>query len=136
MIDLIKSLHWEKGRQETGYWKAAVRIDDERLKVLVERSLKLIGQSDLQSFDCYILKYPTGSLIPPHKDKGSVFGSEHWRLNALIADDHTGGELMVEKRPIKLFVGDAIVFRPDDLLHSVSEITNGTRYMWSVGTML
>lgn len=137
LLRLIDTLHWEKGRQETGYLKSLVPVkDSEHLKDLVARSLCELGQEDLDCYDCYILKYPTGSFIPPHKDKGRLFGKKHWRLNALIAHDHTGGQLVIEDRQINLLPGDALVFTPDEMTHSVSEITNGIRYVWSVGTML
>lgn len=41
--------------------------------------------------DCYILKYPEGSEIPPHTDP--VPGRKHWRMNVVLKRATVGGRL-------------------------------------------
>lgn len=144
LLALANTLVWEAGRQETGYQKAAVPagFGDGLKEILVERSFNALGWSDKNEYfttghfpphDCYILKYPIDSFIPPHKDD-APFGSEHWRLNAIISSGD-GGLLQLNCRNVELGYGDAVIFRPDQLMHSVSKIKRGERYVWSFGTL-
>lgn len=127
-------LDWIPGRQETGYLKAFVPVADNGVfQELVAKSLAALKVPETTACDCYILKYPPDSLIPPHKDD-APFDSEHWRLNAIIKST-LGGKLYIKDRNVELWTGDAVIFRPDIMEHKVSRVYDGTRYVWSVGIL-
>ncbi len=131
LCEMIPNLTFEIGRQETGYKKAAVPQTDERIQDLLQRSKKsLVTDGDI---DAWVLEYPVKSFIPSHKDD-APFGTEHWRLNAVIVPD-TYSSLFIEKHMVHMNEGDAVIFRPDLHEHKVSEVTFQTRYIWSVGCL-
>lgn len=104
-------LRWQKGRQNTGYDKCLI---------FVSRWLKC---------DCYILRFNTGSAIPPHTDK--IDSGRHFRLNIVLKHAKAGGQFHCEQM---LFESNRVkLFRPDLHAHSVSLITDGTRYVLSLG---
>jgi hypothetical protein len=101
---------WVDGREGTGY-----------------QILTLVRTSILP-FDCYIIRYPTGSYMPPHRDK--VKGKKHYRLN-LILRRARGGEFVVKNA---IFRSSRLnIFRPDLETHSVTKVESGTRYVFSIG---
>ncbi|WP_247682636.1 hypothetical protein [Pseudoalteromonas sp. MMG013] len=55
---------WQQGRQQSGYHK-----------------MLLCGAYWPIKFDVYLLKFPKGSVIPPHTDK--VEKGKHYRLGAV-----------------------------------------------------
>lgn len=61
---------WEHGRQGTGYQK-----------------MLLIACPWPLAFDLYLLKYPVGTKIPPHRDP--VKGRRHYRLNIELVPSET-----------------------------------------------
>lgn len=76
-----------------------------------------------------IYKWPTGSSMPFHMDKGDELASIIY-----LNDDYQGGYTVVEDREIKPEMGKLVIFSSSDMMHGVSEIT-GTRYtlaMWYV----
>ena len=78
LLSFSEKLNWENGRQDTGYLKAAVLPNkNEVIDNLIIKSLKYLDKEDPMSltYDCYILKYPSGSFMPQHKDD-APFGSE------------------------------------------------------------
>jgi hypothetical protein len=108
-------LRWERGRQETGYDKC----------LLVQSPLPI-------PFDCYLLRYPDGSEIPPHRDP--VSGGRHFRLNIVLKPARSGGHFvcadpLLDLGPIKLF-------RSDKSNHSVTRVVGGSRYVLSIGWVL
>jgi hypothetical protein len=107
------TLPWESGRQRSGYQK-----------------LKLwsFGFSD-----CYLLKYPQGSKIPPHVD--AVDGRKHYRLNIVLKRARKGGRFICSRLLFKLG-GRVYLFRPDVEKHSITEILEGSRYVLSFGVAL
>lgn len=97
-------------------------------------------------YDAYFLKFGIGSRIPPHVDPvPAASNTQHWRLNALLTE-HGGGRVRLGGTcdgdyvdvgvELDLEVGDAVVFRPDAVRHSVAEVTSGERLVWSVGCLL
>ena len=105
-------LRWRSGRQESGYDK-----------------MLLLANPFLVPFDCYLLRFRTGSEIPSHTDP--VSDKRHYRLNIIVRKAKQGGEFLCsdpiyENRRIKLF-------RPDVSSHSVTKVTEGTRYVVSIG---
>lgn len=100
---------WEAGRQRGGY----------------DKLLLLEGRR----FDIYLLRFPVGSSVPPHRDP--VAGARHLRVNVVVVPARRGGEFecteaYVDWSRIK-------VFRSDLHEHAVSEIEAGTRWVLSVG---
>lgn len=73
----------------------------------------------------YVTKYDAGQLCKAHTDPADI------TVIVLLNNSFTDGELVIGKRKIKLDVGDAVVFS-DRLMHSVTEVTTGTRYAVSV----
>ena len=108
---MTKWLKWQDGRQGTGYAK-----------------MLLAQASRPFAFDCYILRYPVGTSIPPHRDY--VAGRKHYRLNIVVKQSE-GGEFLCEN-PI-FSNGRINFFRPDESEHSVTTVTGSTRYVFSIG---
>lgn len=109
-------LRWQKGRQQSGYDKM----------LLVATRLPFVW---LRGFDAYLLRFPVGSHIPPHRDV--VESGRHYRLNIVLHLARKGGvfscsDSLFESKRIKLF-------RPDIAEHAVSEVEAGTRLLLSVG---
>lgn len=105
-------MKWDQGRQGTGYGK----------------KLLLTGRWPLP-FDCYLLKYPEGSEIPPHVDP--VVKGKHYRLNIVLKASKQGGEFMCAT-PVWA-IGRIKLFRPDVCEHSVTKVKGSTRYVLSIG---
>jgi hypothetical protein len=108
-------LHWEAGRQNTGYDK-----------------LLLAANPFLIQFDCYLLRFPEGTQIPPHRDP--VKSGRHYRLNLIVKRSRAGGEFVCtdpifETRRVKFF-------RSDLCTHSVTRVVGGSRYVLSIGWVL
>jgi hypothetical protein len=107
-----KALRWERGRQQSGY--------DKMLLILSPFPVP---------FDWYLLRFPTGSEIPPHVDP--VDGRRHFRLNIILRPAQKGGEFICtdpiwNRKRIKLF-------RPDMSEHSVTRVEAGSRLVLSIG---
>lgn len=103
---------WRSGRQGSGY----------------DKMLLLTARWPLP-FDCYLIRYPHGSAIPPHVDP--VGKGRHYRLNLILKSPQAGGEFvcaapLFSSRRIKLF-------RPDLCEHSVTRVEGGSRYVLSIG---
>lgn len=100
---------WSNGRKKTGY---------EKLRII-----------SFWFFDCYILRFRKGSLIPKHRDP--VADKKHYRLNIILKNAKAGGEFNCSNCIIDW--GRIKLFRPDRYKHSVTEVTEGTRYVLSMG---
>ena len=105
-------MRWQEGRQGSGY---------EKLPLLVGRRV-----------DLYLLRFPTGSSVPMHRDP--VDGLRHLRLNLILVPARRGGAFVCDApildRPrIKLF-------RPDSCAHAVTPIEAGTRWVLSLGVAI
>jgi hypothetical protein len=108
-------LRWARGRQGSGYDK-----------MLLARASWPLG------FDCYLLRYPRGSAIPPHTDP--LTNMRHYRLNIVVWRAQQGGDFVCAT---PIFSTQRIkFFRPDACEHSVTEVTAGTRYVFSLGWAL
>ena len=80
-------------------------------------------------FDCYLIRYPEGSEIPPHTDP--VEARRHFRLNIVLKQSPAGGDFICANpiwatRRVKFF-------RPDRSEHSVTRVVGGSRYILSLG---
>ena len=79
--------------------------------------------------DCYLLRFPPGSSVPPHLD--AVPAGRHYRLNIVLRAAQRGGAFVCA-RPIH--AGRRVkLFRPDLERHSVTRIEQGTRWVLSIG---
>jgi hypothetical protein len=111
----VKLWRWNKGRQGTGY---------DVFPFLISKWLKA---------DCYLIRLKKGVTVSEHKDEVKI--GRHFRFNIHFGW-FKGGVLSNEK-----FIWDgrtsvrrgAYLFRPDESKHSVSEVTSGTLYIFSVG---
>lgn len=136
---------WTEGRQHTQYFKHSLRgssaISIEKYRQLIDRSLRCLLPSKLVNenlaefsgeistlqvpssleWDCYLIKYPSGSHIPFHTDPiPSPDGPNarvHRRLNALVLPAGSGGnfefKLGSEVQSMSPAAGDAIVREND-----------------------
>lgn len=110
----MKWLNWEKGRQNSGYEK-----------------MLLATLPKPFPFDCYLLKYPEGSKIGWHTDEVPE-GKNHYRLNITLQQPLRGGLFRTKNPPI--YKSNRVAFfRPDKNEHEVTEIEEGTRYVFSFG---
>ena len=105
-------MEYQQGRQGTGYLK----------KKLLEWKF----------FDLYILKYPEGSQIPPHKDP--VPGKRHYRVNLELKKAVLGGKFKAQSTILNF--GRLAIFRSDISEHEVTKILAGERIVLSFGLAL
>lgn len=105
---------WTKGRQGTGYEKC-----------LLFTTPWPIGM------DVYLLRYTQGQGIPPHNDP--VLGKRHYRFNWVLTQS-VGGQFVCDN-PL-WSRGQFHFFRSDLSTHSVTPVTQGTRYVLSIGWVL
>ena len=103
---------WRLGRQGTGY--------DKMLLATLPWPIP---------FDCYLIRYPIGSAIPPHTDP--VAQRRHFRLNIVLKASPSGGEFVCAD---PIFATRRIkFFRPDVSSHEVTPVVGGNRYVLSLG---
>lgn len=107
----MKWLQWEKGRQEGGYDKM------------------MLLQSQLLRCDLYILRFPPGSEIKPHRDP--VDGREHYRANLTVWPAPKGGAFVCENPLYQSRYFN--FFRPDISTHSMTRVEGGSQYILSFG---
>lgn len=80
-------------------------------------------------FDCYLLKFPQGCTVPPHRD--TVSNGRHYRLNIVLKKAKKGGEFICDA---PIYQSARIkLFRPDICEHAVTKVELGNRYLLSVG---
>lgn len=143
------SPEWVRGRQDGGYLILPIPPDQDAPKWmgdLTRRSLKLLresplcGQASLDpgheflAWDRYLIHYPEGAAIPEHTDPVPE-GQRHIRLNAQFGPVMEGGVFHLCGAAIPMNPGDAVIFRPDRDVHSVTQVTQGERWLWSVGAV-
>lgn len=121
---------WAPGRQATGYDILPLRA---RLpgSLVLARALAKIGTPFEDYWDAYFIRYLEGARIPPHVDP-ALHGKHHRRLNAVLTQAASGGELFVAGVRVDLAVGDAVLFSPDRETHEVTAV-GGSRLLLSVG---
>ncbi len=122
---------WQEGRQGTGYEKHDL-TSETALEWLIARALGELNDPD--EYDAWLLRYPPGSEIPSHTDP-AIDGMCHVRFNAIVSAGE-GGLLTLDGTPVSLEDGDAYIFRPDLVVHSVAKVTVGPRLLLSVGANL
>lgn len=109
------AFRWQRGRQNSGY--------DKMLLFTLPWPLP---------FDSYILRFPEGVSIPPHKDP--VQTGRHYRLNIILKAPRSGGEFVCAA---PIYASKRIkFFRPDECEHSVTKVEGGSRYVLSIGWVL
>lgn len=125
---------WKPGRQGTGYDILPLRDVAELAPLvapLIARALSRLGTPYEDFWDCYLIRYLDGSSIPKHTD-AAQHERRHRRINAVLEQARTGGELFVDGAKIDLAVGDAVLFFPDQEVHEVTQV-GGSRLLFSVG---
>lgn len=101
----MKWFKWEEGRQGSGYFK-----------------MKLL---EWKFFDLYLLKFPTGTKVPPHTDKVKL--KKHYRFNWLLKGKDT---FLCPKTLWRKW--RFVFFRPDRVLHALNTVQEDT-YILSLG---
>jgi hypothetical protein len=121
---------WVTGRQGTGYDTLPLR-DAFADHAAVARALATIGTPFEHYWDVYVIRYLDGAHIPAHVDSAQ-HGRRHRRINALLAQPQSGGDLYIDDAHVVLDIGDAVLFEPDRERHYVTPVV-GTRLLFSVG---
>lgn len=99
----------QTGRQGTGYFKRAL--------------------FESKTFDAWILTFPKGSRVPPHRDP--INGRAHFRLNIVFQEAEEGGTFICAD---PIFMGRRFAFfRSDKSVHCVSRVVKGERKVISIG---
>ncbi len=122
---------WTAGRQHTGYDILPLRAVMPADSRFVARALAHVGTPFGDYWDVYFIRYADGAYIPPHTDPAQ-HGRTHRRINAVLAQAASGGELLIGGETIALAVGDAVLFSPDRDVHEVTKV-GGPRLLFSVG---
>lgn len=110
----ITSLHWEDGRQNSGYKK-----------------FKLWS---FLSSDGWIIWYPKGSSVPVHRD-GTFKGKRHRRLNIVLYNSSDSCFKHNAQAPYLVtewFFNRIVLFYASEVDHWVDEV-DGTRVVLSFG---
>ncbi len=128
---------WEFGRQGTGYEKSDMKPllrGNTTFDTIAGRALHLLGPDD-GNWDMWLLRYPKGSCVPPHRDE-AVFGLRHKRINAMLTLPEYGGHFIADGERVDLRVGDAVMFYPDSVTHEVTKVVTDSRLVLSIGVLL
>jgi hypothetical protein len=105
---------WTEGRQGNGYFKK---------KLFISKLLKM---------DCYLLRFPKGCEVRPHTDP--VEGKDHHRINVILKKAKRGGEFYIKHLNINwLMPFRWFKFRPDLVIHGMTEVEEGEALWLSVG---
>lgn len=105
-------ISWKRGRQnDTGY-----------------RVLTLIRSKFPIPFDIHIIHYPRGASLGLHRDPNST--GRHYRLNLELWRGK-GGDFICDETIVNW--KRLHIFRPDINAHGVTEVTEGTRVVFSLG---
>lgn len=109
---LQTAFRWQAGRQKSGY----------------DKMLLITGRWPIL-FDSYLIRYPVGSEILTHTDP--VLDKQHYRLNIIIKKSKIGGDFICSN---PIYSSDRVkLFRPDVSEHTVTRVTEGSRYVLSFG---
>ena len=109
----MRIFRWQKGRQKSGY----------------DKMLLATAKRFPLPFDLYLLRFNEGSEVPLHKDPVRL--GEHYRLNIVLKKAKRGGEFICQEM---LWQTSRIkYFRSDISEHAVTKVSQGTRYVLSLG---
>jgi len=108
-------LRWQRGRQETGYDK-----------------MLLAASWWPKPFDLHLLRFRTGTHIPPHRDPTER--GRHFRVNVVLRPADEGGAFVCDDTLVDL--PRLKVFRSDLAEHAVTRIERGQRWVLSFGVVL
>lgn len=127
-----ESSHWKPGRQKTGYEVICIKRTLTFLSPIMIKIKSVMLPATGDFWDLFLIRYPDGSYIPPHKDQAEIFGQRHQRLNALLKAPDSGGQLRISGDDVHLEIGDAVLFFPDEEEHEVTKV-QGERLLLSSG---
>jgi hypothetical protein len=100
-------------------------IDSTKFEFLLR---KLYSEFKIKSLpDGRIIRYDIGNYFSLHRDRYSLHNDRYKTLIVQLNDTYEGGVLEVDKKIVDRTIGNTILFDSNDF-HSVSSITNGTRY--------
>lgn len=97
----------------------------------------LLLASDTLAIDCYLIRLQKGDDVRIHRDPVSS-GFEHHRLNIILRFADGGGETWVQDQDLdpktfRLEHRRWYHFRPDKLKHVVTNVTEGSMLILSIG---
>jgi hypothetical protein len=125
----VKLRRWvgTRGAPGSGHWSGAFQTG-----FVLEILVQVAANPFLVPFDLYVLRYPVGSHIPPHRDP--VPSGRHYRLNVVIRRSSAGGAFICDK---PIYSSKRIsLFRSDISTHSVTTVEGRPRYVLSLGWIL
>lgn len=151
---------WKPGRQGSGYFKYELsdllpREDSSsyRLDFLLRLQCRMLREiqwnatgryeetTGNRASDYWLIYYPEGSHIPWHRDPVPE-GKVMYRMNLVISRAEKGGKLGVPNGWVKderLYVnfdpGQAVLFRPSEVDHTVTLMERGGRLVLSAGKL-
>ena len=107
--------------------------DDELFKTVVHAVTDLCKSFDPDIVLDYVgvVRWPSGTFMKPHFDKNDVHGPDVFAAMLYLNDDFDGGHTLFEQYDIKPEVGKLVVFSNSQLLHHVSKVENGQRFVLS-----
>ena len=107
--------------------------DDELFKTVVHTVTNLCKSFDPDIVLDYVgvVRWPSGTFMKPHFDKNDVHGPDVFAAMLYLNDDFDGGHTLFEQYDIKPEVGKLVVFSNSQLLHHVSKVEKGQRFVLS-----
>lgn len=152
---------WRPGRQGSGYFKQDLKNlvtvtmpgeDRKWIRKLHDSMISEIHYSATGSYtyahsdwgrlsDCWLIYYPEGSYIPWHTDPVPK-GTTMYRMNLVVTSPRKGGDLSVpngwqksEPLTVNFEPGQAVLFKPSEIKHSITPVGTGGRLVLSVGRL-
>lgn len=111
-------LSWKNGRQKGSSYKVVKLFESQRF-----------------NFDIYIIKMEVGDFINPHIDHSPIEDMIHYRLNILLKKPLKGGRFFTidKNTKEKTFYKSFVKFASSEVIHGVTKVISGTRYLLSIG---
>ena len=111
-----------------------IKVDDNELfKTVVHAVTNLCKSFDPDIVLDYVgvVRWPPGTFMKPHFDKNDIHGPDVFAAMLYLNDDFEGGHTLFEQYDIKPEVGKLVVFSNSQLLHHVSKVEDGERFVLS-----
>ena len=111
-----------------------IEVDDNELfKTVVHAVTNLCKSFDPDIVLDYVgvVRWPPGTFMKPHFDKNDIHGPDVFAAMLYLNDDFGGGHTLFEQYDIKPEVGKLVIFSNSQLLHHVSKVEEGERFVLS-----
>ena len=111
-----------------------IKVDDNELfKTVVHAVTNLCKSFDPDIVLDYVgvVRWPPGTFMKPHFDKNDIHGPDVFAAMLYLNDDFEGGHTLFEQYDIKPEVGKLVIFSNSQLLHHVSKVEEGERFVLS-----